>query len=192
VPVENEGIATIVLGPPAAGKSMFSEQLARERHAAVVDPDEAKKIIPEYDGGAGADAVHAESCELAGLVAKRLAEDKANLVFPRIGANPNSIRELISELDGLGYRVDLVHIHVAKDEAFRRMIARCFTNSHYKMRLIPPEYFDMVGDKPRRTYYILKAEGLVHEAVEVDANGPLGQHVIIDGADTELASYLRP
>jgi len=129
VSVKNEGIATIVLGPPAAGKSMFSERLARERHAAIVDPDEAKKIIPEYDGGAGADAVHAESCELAGLVAKRLAKDKANLVFLRIGADPNSIRELISELNGLGYRVDLVHIRVERNEAFRRMIGRYLTNN---------------------------------------------------------------
>jgi hypothetical protein len=87
--------------------------------------------------------------------------------------------------DKAGYRIDLVHVNVAPDEAFRRMIGR------YRERLIPLEYFNTVGDKPRQTYYVIKKEGLAHETVEIDANGPLGQHVITDGADTKLASFLR-
>jgi len=184
--VRNEGIATIVLGPPAAGKSTFSERLARERYAAIVDPDEGKKIIPEYDRGVGVNAVHAESSELAQLVADKLYDEKANLVFPRVGTDPAEMREFITGLNRLGYRVDLIYMNVALDEAFRRMIHR------YRERLIPLEYFNMVGDRSRQTYYMMNREGLAHEAVEIDANGPPGQHVITDGAETEFASYLRP
>jgi hypothetical protein len=185
-PVKNEGTATIVLGPPAAGKSTFSERLARERYAAIVDSDEAKKIIPEYDGGAGVNAVNAESSRLRDLVAGKLYDENANLVFPKVGADTVEIRRLIKTLDRRGYQVDLVHINVSPDEAFRRMIGR------YKERLIPAEYLNKVGDRPRQTYYLLKKEGHVHEAVEIDANGAPGKHLITDGADTELASYLRP
>jgi AAA domain len=185
-PVKNEGIATIVLGPPAAGKSTFSERLALERYSAIVDSDEAKKILPEYDGGAGVNTVHAESGALAQLVAKQLARSNANLVFPTVGADPNAIRQLAAALKGLGYRIDLVHVNVAPDEAFRRMIGR------YRKRLIALEYFKEVGDRPRQTYYIAKGEGLAHETVEIDANGAPGQHVITEGAGTEPASYLRP
>jgi predicted ABC-type ATPase len=151
-PVRNEGIATIVLGPPAAGKSTFSERLARERYAAIVDPDEAKKVIPEYDNGIGANAVHMESGELAALVTERLTNQRANLVFPKVGADPRSIRQLIIDLKQEGYHVDLVHMNVAPDEAFRRMIGRYLKTG----RLIDADYFRQVGDKPRQTYYLLK------------------------------------
>jgi hypothetical protein len=175
-----------VLGPPAAGKSTFSERIARERYAAIVDSDEAKKIIPEYDGGAGVNAVHAESSQLAKLVADRLYGEKANLVFPTVGIHFPAVRTLIKRLNRLGYQVDLVHVHVAPDEAFRRMIGR------HKERLISLEFFNKVGDEPRRTYNLIRREGLAHEAIEIDANGAPGQHVITDGAHTQLASYLRP
>jgi predicted ABC-type ATPase len=187
-PVRNEGIATIVLGPPAAGKSTFSERLARERYAAIVDPDEAKKVIPEYDNGIGANAVHMESGELAALVTERLTNQRANLVFPKVGADPRSIRQLIIDLKQEGYHVDLVHMNVAPDEAFRRMIGRYLKTG----RLIDADYFRQVGDKPRQTYYLLKREGVANEAVEIDANGALGEHIITDGGEAELASYLRP
>jgi adenylate kinase family enzyme/predicted nucleic acid-binding Zn-ribbon protein len=186
-PVENRGIATIVLGPPAAGKSTFAERLARERRSALVDADEAKKIIPEYEAGAGTSAVHEESSLLSGMMLKELVREDANIVFPKVGANANSIRELIVELKGLGYRVDLVHMNVAPDEAFRRMIGRYQRTG----RMIASEYFAQVGDKPAQTYYMMKKEGLAHDAVEIDANGPPGQHVITDGAGTELAKYLQ-
>jgi hypothetical protein len=64
--------------------------------------------------------------------------------------------------------------------------------SRHKERLIPLDYFNSIGDKPRQTYYMMKEEGLTHEAIEIDANGAPGRHVITDGADAELASYLRP
>jgi Zeta toxin len=134
-PVKNEGIATILLGPPAAGKSTFSEQLARKRYAAIVDSDEAKKIIKEYNGGSGANAVHVESGELAALVTELLMNENANLVFPRVGADPRSIRQLITDLKLQGYHVDLVLMNVAPDEAFRRMIRRYLKTGRLQRRL---------------------------------------------------------
>jgi hypothetical protein len=185
-PVRNEGIATIVLGRPAAGKSIISERIAHLRYAALIDSEKAKKIIPEYDNGLGVQAVHVESCDLSALVADRLIDDKANLVFPTVGTNLAYIRSLVQMLGRLGYQVDLVHVDVAPDEAFRRMIGL------YKERLIALDYINAVGDKPRQTYYTIKREGLAHEAVEIDANGAVGEHVITDGADTKLAACLRP
>jgi hypothetical protein len=41
-------IANVVIGPPAAGKSAISNPLAIKFNATVVDPDEAKFILPEF------------------------------------------------------------------------------------------------------------------------------------------------
>jgi len=43
--------AVIVLGPPASGKSSISNPIARKINATILDPDEAKKVLPEYKGG---------------------------------------------------------------------------------------------------------------------------------------------
>lgn len=58
---------TIVLGPPAAGKSTIANELAVANRSAILDSDEIKKALPEYEGGVGASAVHQESSDLAKL-----------------------------------------------------------------------------------------------------------------------------
>ena len=60
-----EKIAIINIGPPAAGKSAIANPLAVKYNATIVDPDEAKKVLPEFGGGIGGNAVHQESKVLA-------------------------------------------------------------------------------------------------------------------------------
>ncbi len=75
--VERGREAILVWGPPAAGKSKFAEKLAAERKAAIADPDDAKKVIPEFEGGRAGSAVHEESSEIASDVLKRLVQSGA-------------------------------------------------------------------------------------------------------------------
>ena len=42
--------ATIVIGPPASGKSTIANAIALRMRAAIADVDDAKKVIPEYRG----------------------------------------------------------------------------------------------------------------------------------------------
>lgn len=184
--VKRERIATIVLGPPASGKSMISERLARSRFAALVDPDEAKPAMPGYQGGIGANSVHEESSEISVGVLKELARTGTNLVLPKVGARIESIRGLIQDLQAIGYRVDIANMTVSPENAYRRMIRRFLTTG----RIVSTEYFDAVGEKPRQTYYILKNEGLANEAIDIDGNGPPGALSIIDGAETGLAASI--
>lgn len=189
----NERKATIILGPPAAGKSTIAEAIALKDRAAIPDPDDAKKIIPEFHGGIGAHAVHQESSILTVDVLAQLVRDGTNLVLPKVGADlpPQSLANLIAELKARGYEVNLVSLKVAHDEAARRMVGRFLS----KRRLIGKAYFLGIGDKPSQAYYILKgakdAEGrsLVDHATEVDGNGP--QRKILDGADTPAADAIR-
>jgi predicted ABC-type ATPase len=158
-----EAKAVIVIGPPGAGKSTVAVSLARELHAALVDCDDAKAILPEYEGGLGANAVHEESTELWARVFREFYEAAANFVLPKVGASVASIRQLINNLKALGYSVRLVLVAVSYAEAVRRMAQRFLTTG----RLIDPAYVREVGEKPRQTYLSLREEGAADQFEEM-------------------------
>lgn len=166
--VAKERQAFIVIGPPAAGKSTFSERIATHERAAIVDPDDAKAVLPEYQGGIGANAVHEESAVLSNRVLADQAGQGYNLVIPKVGHSPNGIGLLADKLRTQGYDVHLINVNVTPEEAFRRMTSR-FLNTG---RLISPDYFRSIGDKPTGTYNTLRSTEAIASHAEVNANGP--------------------
>jgi hypothetical protein len=182
--VKHEKSATIVIGPPASGKSMVSEPIARARHAAIVDADEAKKIIPEFAAGAGTQATHEESSVLArGVLAELISED-ANIVLPKVGADADGIRALAQKLKEIGYSVDLVHVSATPELSRARNINRFLDTG----RLVLPEYLAQVGDKPSKAYYILKGEGHFHETADLDT-ATFGQVNVREGSGPIADSF---
>lgn len=165
--VKRDRELTIILGPPAAGKSTIANDLALSRGAAILDSDEIKGTIPEYDKGIGAAAVHEESGDLASILENVLMEDGTNIVLPKVGGSSKSIRKTIDRYKAAGYTVRLANMAVTKDNAYRRMIARFVKTG----RLIPPSYVDEVGDKPSGVFRELKAEGRADGYAEIDNNG---------------------
>jgi N12 class adenine-specific DNA methylase/uncharacterized membrane protein/predicted kinase len=187
-PVANERRAVIVTGPPASGKSFYAEKVAAAYKAAIVDSDDAKKVLPEFGVGLGANAVHEESGHLADDVLQRLVSAGGNVVLPKVGGKIETVRDVAAALKKAGYQVDLVNISVAPDEAYRRMISRFVKTG----RLIGKAYFDGVGDKPDRNYYILKGEGNFNESTSIDGNGPVGGQIIVDGEGSQISALLGP
>ncbi len=157
--------ATIILGPPAAGKSMFANKFAQARNAAIIDPDEAKKVLPEYEGGIGANAVHAESSELFARVLETAVGAGDNVVVPRTGGDQAGIDRLITMFKDTGYEVDLIRMDVTIDNAHKRMIGRFIGTG----RLINPQILYSIGNNPQMTYNALK--GRVQRYGEIDNNG---------------------
>ena len=164
-PVRQERHAVIVLGPPAAGKSTIANKIAQRHGAAIVDPDEAKKALPEFGDGIGANAVHAESSNVAQLMLRQAVEAGDNVVLPKTGTKLASIEDIMKGLEAAGYTVDLILMNVGIDEAYSRMISR-FINTG---RLVNPDYVRSVGLNPVNTFNILKAKANKH--AEIDNNG---------------------
>jgi predicted kinase len=158
---------TIVLGPPAAGKSTIANELAIANRSAILDSDEIKKTLPEYEGGVGASAVHEESSNLAKELQALMIERGTNIVLPKVGHSASSIRDVISLYKNKGYKVRLVNMDVNPENAFQRMIRRFVSTG----RIIPPEYLDRVGSNPSATYKTLKQEGVADGYAEIDNNG---------------------
>ena len=170
VPTKFERKAIIILGPPAAGKSTLANPIAAKYGATIIDGDEAKKIIPGFENGVGAGAVHEESSALIDAVKDVAIAGGENVVFPKVGGSPGSIRRLITELKEAGYNVDLMEMQVTPDEAMRRMYGRFAS----KGRLIPPDVARAVGDGPSRTFDTLVEEGIADGYTRIDNNPASG------------------
>ncbi len=170
-PVAREKQVTIILGPPAAGKSTIANDLAIANKAAILDSDEIKAALPEFDGGIGASAVHSESSTLAKALQSIMVSRGTNIVLPKVGHDASSIRGAISLYKDKGYTVRLVNMDVTPENAYQRMISRFMK----KGRIIPPEYLDAVGSKPTATYRTLKEEGIADGYAEIDNNTGFGE-----------------
>ena len=131
----------------------------------------AKKLLPEYEGGLGANAVHEESSDIAERVLNLALEFGDNVVIPKAGGKPGSIDRLITKLKEKGYSVDLVDMSVTYSNARSRMFMRFVKTG----RLINPDYVRQVGDNPGKTYDILKQQGKADGYTRIDNNGQIDE-----------------
>ena len=159
-----EKTAIFVIGPPASGKSSISNPIARKYDATIIDPDEAKKILPEYAGGVGANAVHKESQAVTSMMQELAVAEGDNLVIPTVGENADKLRAKIQRLRDAGYRVELVDVAVPAEDAAIRMFRRFGATG----RIIPVEKLNSVGDNPSRTYDLLREEGVADGYARID------------------------
>jgi|TARA_Y100000015_G_scaffold32519_1_gene32360 adenylate kinase family enzyme len=166
--IRKEKKAVIILGPPAAGKSTLANPIARKMGASIVDADEAKKLLPEYEGGIGANAIHEESSLMSDILLKTLLEEGDNLVLPKVGGKAESIERAISMIKQKGYSVEVVDMAVSFDNAMQRMLQRFVS----KGRLINPEYVIKVGENPSKTFDTIQQKGIADGYYRIDNNGP--------------------
>lgn len=158
---------TILLGPPAAGKSTIANELAVTRRAMILDSDEIKKSLPEFDRGAGTAAVHEESSDISKSLQALSIARGSNVVLPKVGDNPASIQKTIELYKAAGYKVSVVNMAVTPENAYKRNISRFVETG----RLVPPSYLDFVGTKPSSTYAFLKLNNMADGFAELDNNG---------------------
>tara|TARA_Y100001937_G_scaffold117747_1_gene171344 strand:+ start:55 stop:1224 length:1170 start_codon:yes stop_codon:yes gene_type:complete len=164
-------LATIVIGPPAAGKSRISNPIAIKNNATIIDADESKKILPEYKGGVGSNATHHESKVLSNKVMDVAIARGDNLVLPKVGGNPDVIRVLTENLKSNGYKVNLVLTEIDPDLALIRMNDRFIR----KGRLIPADYAQANKGRPNFTYEKLKQEGIADGYGKIDTTTRIGE-----------------
>ena len=167
----DEKIANILIGPPAAGKSAVANPLAIKYNATIIDPDEAKKVLPEFAGGLGGNAVHKESKYINNFVLEKAIKKGDNLLIPTIGARPDKIRNYIFNLQNKGYKVYLVLTDLDPDLALVRMADRFVR----KGRLIGQDQANLYKGQSNKTYDILKKEDVADGYGKIDTTTRLGE-----------------
>lgn len=153
--------AYLIIGPTAAGKSTIADPMVERFGALLVDSDEAKALLPEFEGGRVANQVHEESSDIIDYRLMKMAvESGSNIVLPMIGKRAEKLRILRQQLADQGYTVHLVLNDLDAAEATRRAINRF----HETGRFIDPHYiYNLVADKPREVFNAVKTEFDSHE-----------------------------
>ena len=173
-PIPNGRQAYIILGPPASGKSFFAEEIAKNYDLAIADSDDAKAIIPEYDGGIGANATHTEASMLTDNVIQEFLKEGKNILLPRVGgfSKRKKIQNTIQELQENGYNVKTVLVDVDYRVALGRMYERFAKTG----RLVPPIYLEETKNTPIDTFHRVKyvTDGFAW----IDNNGGKNQQII--------------
>lgn len=157
--------AFMVIGLPASGKSSISSIIADTHGAIVLDSDYAKRKIPEYYTNlCGATLVHDESDGIITGYAKNpkfisVYEHSLlsgyNMVIPKVGHNPEKLKDLATVLQDAGYETHLILISLKREDATKRAIKRLHDTTRYvPLGLI----FDVYGNDPILTYYLLRTK----------------------------------
>lgn len=147
--------ATIVIGLPASGKSTLIKSIVK-RGVLEIEGDNAKMMLPEFQGGPGAWAVHEESSGIMRRVLKRARDAGDDIMWARIDS-PEKIVNDIKQLKDKGYTVHLkmldVPVELAKETAVHQFLR---TN-----RYVSPEQIGEYGSSVLDAYRAGEATGLL-------------------------------
>lgn len=143
--------AYIYIGPPGAGKSTFLKEDAKTlgTKLMLMDADEAKRLIPEFNNGRGANYVHEESSAIKRKLMIAAAGEHLNMAIPVIGDREESIRAQIKALHDAGYDVHLRLANVTKQQSLQRTTERFIQTGRF---LEPAYVWDKADSKPEATY----------------------------------------
>lgn len=175
--IAQERRADIVIGAPAAGKSsVLVDPLSEQHKSRVIDSDDAKRLLPEYDDGKGAGNVHRESSMIRNDLLVRAVENGDNLVWPTVGDKLDKLLRDIQNFRDNGYSVYLHLNELSASKATGRALGRYLSEG----RFVDPEVVLKVGDKPTQNYnYIRQQEGLIDGYSHYSNDVPRGEKPIL-------------
>lgn len=124
-PKKQERKATLVLGLPGSGKSTISGPLTKSISAFLIDADNFKNRIPEFQKDKKmVSAVHHESVNLADTFRNELAKNGYNMVISKVGGDFPSVKDILDTLSHENYQIDVILVDVPFEEAIDRTIGR--------------------------------------------------------------------
>ncbi|MGI9250737.1 MAG: zeta toxin family protein [Pseudohongiellaceae bacterium] len=163
--------ADIVIGGPGAGKtSALARPLAKEKGSLIIDPDDAKEALPEFDNGKGSVQVHKEGSAISDKVLQTAVSNGDNVILSRTGKSIDKLRKLIELLEKQGYSVNLHHVDLDPAVALGRVIERHGREG----RVVPPELVESAAIKSKENFEILRKEGKLNGFSEFSNDVPAG------------------
>jgi predicted ABC-type ATPase len=169
---QDHPVATFFGGGPASGKSSLKSAAP---DSAVIDPDEVKKLIPEYGEmvKAGrkdaAPTVHQESSHVAKLAMQRAREKRINYVLD--GTGDSSYEKMASKVKAAkdaGYAAHGRYATTDVDEAVRRAELRAQRTG----RVVPEPVLRATHASVSRVFEEAMKKGLFDGVELHDNNGP--------------------
>lgn len=191
--IRREKRLDIVIGLPASGKSSaLVEPISEMYHSRIIDSDEAKKLLPEYNDGWGAGIVHKESQLIADRQFKAAVRNGENITYPRVGGDCDELTDIIAAVKKQGYSIYIHFNELDRNKALGRMINRFLETGRY----IKPELVTKYGNGISATYETLKNRSELVDGFSKWSNDvPLGcrpKLIEYSGSCEDLATALKP
>lgn len=175
---EDQKISFFIGGGSNSGKSSFREALKRDNeNLLIVDADEMKKIIPEYEGlletnsEVAASIVHAESSEMASKLLVEAIKRKISTIFDGTLKNKDKYLGFFKILREAGFFISLIIVDVPVHIALERNRVRYekAKKENNFPRLVPDK--DVILSHSSITQSFLAFKDLVDEWVIIDTRG---------------------
>lgn len=193
--VKRDSRLDIVIGLPASGKSSaIVDILSEEFNSKVIDNDEAKKMIPEYNDGWGAGFVHEESQLISDAAFKKAISNHENIVLPKVGSNADSLtKDYINLAKKGGYEVNVHFVDLSREQALGRMMKRFLETGRFlDPNLIDKYCNDREGNKIEQAYEQLKAKSdLIDGYSKWDNDVKLGEKPILIESNNLDGNFIK-
>ena len=130
----------IIIGYPASGKSTLTNRQSYMNHARVIDSDEVKKMIPEYDNGMGATRVHIESNIILKKIISHCVAKGENIILPIVGSKKDKVEQYLELFTKNDYKIKLSVVNLPKNKCMARAIGRFIDFGRYVSPFIINSY----------------------------------------------------
>ena len=127
-------------GYPASGKSTLTNRQSYMNHARVIDSDEVKKMIPEYDNGMGATRVHIESNIILKKIISHCVAKGENIILPIVGSKKDKVEQYLELFTKNDYKIKLSVVNLPKNKCMARAIGRFIDFGRYVSPFIINSY----------------------------------------------------
>lgn len=183
----------IVIGLPASGKSSaLVEPISEMYKSRVIDSDEAKKLLPEYNDGWGAGVVHKESQRISEQQLMTALEKGENITYPRVSGDSTELLNIAAIAKSQGYSVYVHFNELDRNKALGRMINRFLETGRY----IKPELITRYGNDINNTYeQAKKATSLVDGFSKWSNDVPIGSRpklIEYSGSCEDIVRAFKP
>lgn len=192
--VEQNCRLDIVIGLPASGKSSaIVDVLSEEFHSRVVDNDEAKTMLPDFNNGWGADIVHPESKKISNKQFECAVSQHDNIILPKVGGEAKSIMKYVDLAKKEGYEVYVHYVSLSRQKALGRMMNRFLNTGRFlEPKLINDYDNKREGNKIERTYEELKKEEKINGYSKWNNDVGFGEKpILIEVTDGCRGEFIR-
>ncbi|MDR2701106.1 MAG: zeta toxin family protein [Spirochaetaceae bacterium] len=133
----SEPTFTILGGRGGSGKSWFKGKVYDPAKCVVLDADEIKAMLPEYQGWNAQD-VHEESSDILEQMIGMCIREGLNVVLDATMKTADSAIAKVLRFKSAGYKVEAHYMHLPSQEAAKRAIGRFKgENGDYTGRYVP-------------------------------------------------------
>lgn len=161
----------IVIGLPGSGKSsVYSHRLSEEYGERIIDTDDFRSYIPEYNG-MNSPVVHREASLMRDMVLKEAVLRGENILLFTVGANPKALANRVRDSVSIGgYSVYLHLNELPYLESVARVLERYVGKDGKLGRIVMPDRVYRDKGAPTQAYLEVTGQDGYYETFKVDGN----------------------